>query len=151
MGGTFSRMKGRRNEQELVLYLAKLGYKAERILRQYQFAGQPDVKATKGEQTFTLEMKARRDSFKSIYDLYFSTKEDVMTFCLGTNGTAVAITTDFERLHTARDLYFPNILGADKKALKTYLRIAKMTEIKQSADFLVLKDNGKPRLFMRFW
>ncbi len=156
MGGAFSRSKGRRNEQQLVLYLAKLFYKAERILRQYQFSGQPDVKATKdftsGEQTFTFEMKARRASFKAIYDLYYKNRDDgVLTFCVGVNGTAVAISTDFEKLHTARHMYFANALEADKKDLKVYLRIAKMAEIKQGADFLVLKDNNKPMLFMRFW
>lgn len=152
--GNFSRSKGRREEQQLVLYLAKLGYQAERILRQYQAAGQPDVKATKDGKTITFEKKARRASFKAIYDLYAQEKDNDGTMCFVTHsfGTPVAVSTDFPSLLTV-DRLFRNLTAhpVAPKKMKVFLRIEKLKELKQSADFLVIKDNGKPQLFLRYW
>jgi Holliday junction resolvase len=153
--GKFSRSKGRRNEQQLVLYLARHGYQAERILRQYQAAGQPDVKATKiaGIVT-TFEMKARKDSFKTIYALYNSEKDDkgVVAFVTYSGGKPVALSTDFEAL-LGSDRTFRNLIlfPPNPKLLKVYNRIVKLDELRQSADYLVIKDNNKPMLFLRFW
>lgn len=154
MGGKFSRNKGRREEQQLVLALAKWGYKAERILRQYQAAGQADVKTLEPAQ-YTFEMKARQGSFKTIYDLYYSQRDEkgILSLVYGSKGTAVAMSSDFPSLlsipdHSFRDLSNP---PADKKILKVFARILKLQELKQAADFLVIKDNNKVRLYIKYW
>ncbi len=152
--GRFSRMKGRRGEQQLVLYLAKLNYKAERILRQYQEAGQADVKAEKDGKTLTFENKCRRESFKSIYDLYYKERGEngLLCFAMGSTATAVAVCSDLEAL-LGPDLSFRNLVlfPPTDKHLKVYNRIVALSALKQSADFLVIKDNNKPRLFLRYW
>ena len=152
--GRFSRSKGRRNEQQLVLYLARHGYQAERILRQYQAAGQPDVKALKSGVTTTFEMKARKDSFKTIYSLYNSEKDEnkVLAFVTHSGGKPVAVSTDFEAL-LGSDRSFRNLVlfPPPPSMLKVYNRILKLDELRQTADYLVIKDNNKPMLFLRFW
>jgi Holliday junction resolvase len=152
--GKFSRMKGRRNEQQLVLYLARHGYQAERILRQYQAAGQPDVKALKAGVTTTFEMKARKDSFKTIYALYNSEKDDkgVVAFVTHSGGKPVAMSTDLEVL-LGSDKTFRNLVlfPPPPRMLKVYNRILKLDELRQTADYLCIKDNGKPMLFLRYW
>lgn len=152
--GLFSREKGRREEQGLVLYLSKLGYKAERILRQYQAQGQPDVKTLAPEE-LTFEMKSRAGNFKRIYDLYFAEKDDqgTLSFVMSPNSTAVAVNTDFAVLHGG-GYTFANLAlfpPGDKALLKVYNRLVGLKELKQDADYLVIKDNNKPRLFIRYW
>lgn len=157
MSGKFSREKGRRNEQQLVLYLAKLGFKAERILRQYQEAGQPDVKATKDGNTITFEMKARRESYKSIYSLYESDKDERGDLCFTDKqfGTCVAMNRDLRELFKpSSEFRFINLEmfpPVPIKNLKVYNRIIGLKEIKQTADYLCIKDNNQYRLFLRFW
>lgn len=151
--GKFSRSKGRREEQQLVLDLAKMGYKAERILRQYMTAGEADVKTLEPEQ-YTFELKTRRSSFKTIYALYYDHRDldGVLKFVLSTSGVAVAASTNFKSLLKA-DTHFRNLLlnPTDSKKLRVYKRIVDMQKLKQTADFLVIKDNNKPRLYFRYW
>lgn len=153
MGGKFSRNKGRREEQQLVLYLAYLGYHAERILRQYQEAGQPDVIATKHGESITFEKKARKCSFATIYSLFDNHKDDnhVLAFVKTPLGEAVSISTRFPALLdpdlTYRDLSkFP----PSPKDIKVFDRIIRLKEMKQSADYLVIKDNNRPQLFIKY-
>lgn len=151
--GKMSRNKGRREEQQLVLHLANIKFKAERILRQYQEAGQPDVKAWRSgqpEKVWTFEMKSRQASFKRIYDLYYKEKvpsPSVLACSVG--GKLFAMTADFELLMKVPD-YFRDILDTHPE-YKTFKRILKLEELKQSADILVIRDNGKSRLFIRYW
>lgn len=146
-------MKGRRGEQQLVLALAKLGYKAERILRQYQTAGQPDV-VTSHPKVYTFEHKHFKDSFKTIYDLYYSERDqnEMLAFAVFSKGPMVAMTTDFKLLekggYTFRSF---ELFPPTQKQLRVYNRILKMNELRQTADFLVIKDDGKPRLYLRYY
>lgn len=152
--GRFSRNKGRREEQQLVLYLAKLGYQAERILRQYLTPGEADVRAVKGDKTYTFELKSRRDSYKRLYTLYETEKDadGLLCFVLSADGTAVAISTDFESVANYKGP-FRNLIAFPPKPiqLKDFFRFVKLNELRQSADYLVIKNNNKKRLFIRYW
>lgn len=159
MGGKFSREKGRRNEQQLVLYLASRHYTAERVLRQYQASGLPDVIATKAGRSYSFEMKARKDSFKRIYELYYRMRDPdkAIRFTIGPLGPMVAMSTELESIvdeennnKTFREVVL-DATGPGLKDLKVYIRIAGLVSLKQTADFLVIKDNCQPRIFMRFW
>ena len=147
-----SRRKGRANEQALVLYLATLYYKAERILRQYQEAGQPDVKAEKNGQTITFEMKARRDSYATIYDLYDNEATDGR-LCFSLDGVPVAMSYDLTQLLDSSTMHFTSLtlFPLIPRRMKAAKRVAAMVKIKQAADYLVIKDNRKRRLFIRYF
>lgn len=149
--GRFSRNKGRRGEQQLVLFLAKMGYKAERVLNQAHTSGLYDVLAKKDGKEYSFELKSYKDAFKSIYDLYYRSGVAPQPLCchLG-DGVGVAITTDFETLaRGALDLRFVNPLDAFER--RVYRRLKTMNKLRGSADFLVLKDNNKARLFLKYW
>lgn len=151
MSGRMSREKGRRGEQQLVLYLFKLGYEAERILRQYQEAGQADVKAQKDKAITTFELKCRKASYKRIYDLYYSERgpDGVLAFVLD---KPIAVSSNFEDLLVPdRAFRSLEVFPPTPQQRKVYARIREMEKIKQSADYLVLKDNSKARLFIRYW
>jgi hypothetical protein len=149
--GLFSRQKGRRGEQQLVLYLAQRGYKAERILRQYQTPGCPDVK-TLSPKEYTFELKTYMNNFKSIYDFYYSNRSDefpIVGLVLGTQSKCcVAISTDFDKLEEAKDIIFDYPTDSQKMITKRLMTLNKKRGV---ADFLVLKDNNKPRLFLKYW
>lgn len=154
MGGKFSRDKGRREEQQLVLSLANMGFRAERILRQYQIAGQPDVKAWKQDCLYTFELKTRNSSYKTIYELYFSERgpDSILSFVLVPQGKAVAMSNRFESLLTANQTFRNlSMFPPDPKKIKTFKRILALDAERQTADFLVLKDNNKPRLYIRYY
>lgn len=152
--GKFSRSKGRREEQQLVLALANLGFKAERILRQYQAAGQPDVRAYgHGRPEVTFEMKSRQQSFKTIYALYRSERDHLGRLLFSLDGKLVAMSTDLMTLFNFQAEQTPYFIGIlpDSRFLKTYKRIVKLYDLKQNADYLVIRDNGEQRLFIKYW
>lgn len=149
-----SRAKGRRGEQQLVLYLRNLGYKyAERILRQYQLAGLPDVQARKEatDPWITFESKLRRDAFKTIYKLYYEERDIFGRLCFvdPDTGVACAMSTKFEDLLFVRTAF--GTFDKRHKYFKTLKRILKLNEQRQTADFLVIRDNNKPAIFIRYW
>lgn len=148
--GKFSRNKGRRGEQQLVIYLSTLYYKAERILNQAHTPGLPDVKATKHGKTYTFENKCYHDRSKTIYT-YFNMNSGILPVvgALLSPTVGVAISEDFELLSNASDikLYPPS----SKFEEKVYAKLLKFNEERGSADFLVLKDDRKVRLFLRYW
>jgi len=147
--GQFSRRKGRRGEQQLVLFLKYLGYHAERILNQAHTSGLPDVKAIKGDKTYTFELKTYQDGFKSVYDFYYDnmSENDILT-CLIDDCVYVAISTNFKHMSEKTDWHFKDIPEASVR-LKN--RFRKLNAKRGIADFLVLKDNNKSRLFLKFW
>lgn len=152
--GMMSRRKGRKGEQQLVLYLANRGWQAERILNQAHTAGLPDVKAYRNQQSYTFELKLRKDSFKSIYDLYFSEKDEegCLNFVLNSGGIGVAVSRNWESL-LSLDVYLRNLTLQPPlpKQLQAYNRLVRLEELGRHADFLVLRDNRKPMLFIRYW
>lgn len=152
--GRFSRAKGRRGEQSLVLYLARYSYKAERILNQAHTAGLADVKATKNGTDYTFELKTYKNAFKTMYDFYYNNRIEeggvvgVHLGDVGTSGPLVAISTNFENLLGNGTYIFQY---PAKTTIRTIKRLLTLKEKKGSADLLVVKDNGKPRLFFKFW
>lgn len=153
MGGKQSRSKGRREEQQLVLHLASHYWKAERILQQYQKAGQPDVRAVKNGVTLTFEMKSSsRASYKSIYNMYDAYKDHEGALRFIWEGVAVGITTKFENLLPTDQHFSEAPPGCPLAQLAAFRRVVgTLKALKQDADFLVLRDNNKPRLFLKYW
>lgn len=150
MGGNHSRNKGRRGEQQLVLYLSKLGYKAERVLNQAHTAGLYDVTATKKGVRYSFENKCYRDRSRGIYSL-FETYEWVFPVlgCFLPPMGCVAISKDFELLASVKDINF--LPAGTKEEERAYKTLSKFNVERGSADFLVIKDDRKARLFLRYW
>lgn len=149
----FSRSKGRRGEQQLVIFLSKLGYKAERVLNQAHTPGLYDVSATKDGKVTTFEVKTYQDAFSSLYQVYYHGNAQirqgghVLTAKLSTG--LVALSTDFEALTNCNDMIFYD--PSTKLEERVWRRLVTLKQKVGRADFLCLKDNNKPRLFLRYW
>lgn len=152
MGGAMSRRKGSRVERLLRDVLRAQGYEADRVPLSGASQGfKGDVRFTKGGETKIAEVKARKDAFKSVYEFFdshvktqspYGTLQESYRFV--TAGTLVTIGDNMSDVLTAAGLYTP---VHETRVTKKILGMQKWLG---GADVLVIKDNGKPFLFLTF-
>jgi hypothetical protein len=149
--GKFSRQKGRRGEQELVLALRDFGFtNVRRCLNQeHEKDYRPDVIGEYGGEEYDFEHKSYTDKFKKIYQFVDPTlKSGNNAYRASIEGFGeVAISySPFESMRLGFDTSFTQVpLDVDHK------RIAALNKLRKGADFLVVKDNNKKRLYIKFW
>jgi len=158
--GKFSRSKGCREERHLAHYLRTLGYDSSRVplsgaMEGYKF----DVTAAKGDTRFQFELKTSANKFRMVYDLFdkHCNTDKIMLFHL--EGVIVMISPDFEQmLKSLSGVLFQTVdtTNLTKAELRSYRAITSMRKhlVKptgEKADFLVIKNNHKPLLFLRYW
>jgi hypothetical protein len=160
MGGKMSRDKGARGERSLVMHLKLLGYDARRVIRTRAVGGYagdvvPDVEVLEnGAVKYTFESKYRKDAYKSIYELYNKLKSNgVYRFQVPQTPTPlyVAIGEDFEEVKKAHDVHFESLSLNGSQATLAHMRITRLQVLLKGAQFLVIRDNGKKPLFIRYW
>lgn len=168
MGGKSARSKGRRGEYLLRDSLRNQGWQAERVPMSGAFYNhaqispedyQGDVKAVKDGRTLFFEMKMRQNSFGKIYDLYFThlgaAKDDLLSFCVGANETrnlCVQLSTSLTAVLDKADFYAPVERHTNYKQFsRTFKKIANLHKLLGNADILVIKDNNKPMMYVRFF
>ncbi len=155
MGGRSSKQKGNRVEYQVRDHLKSLGYEAHRVPASGAAQGfKGDVVAERGTQKYVFEVKARADEFASIYALYDNRSQKEAGFCIVEPTRAVYVSERFSDLLGG---YFtkchPDFTsgafspGALKRTTNKLFGLEKMLK---GADFLVLKNNNKPLLFVRF-
>lgn len=159
MGGRSSRQKGLRGEYTLRNYLRQHGWKADRVPSSGAAQGFPgDVAAEHPEHGKRLfEMKFRKDLFGSIYALYEAScrecNDDVLAvafagehkkqlLAMSTHLDAVLTPAEFHTFYQLHPLY-----GQHARA---FGRLPKMQSLLKESDILVLKDNNRPLLFLRY-
>lgn len=148
MGGRASRQKGMRGEYLVRDYFRDRGWTANRVPSSGAAEGfKGDIELTKEGKTLTAEVKFRKDAFTTIYALLDSYKG-----LLKASIANVYVISSYE----FRDLGFSEATniqlfeGLDSKTpgakkLKGLLGLVK------TCDFLVIKQNNKPLIFIRFW
>ena len=142
-----SKNKGARTERLLRDHLRTLGYDAERVpLSGASAAMKGDVIATKGDTKLVFEMKARKDSFKSIYALLGV----LPTVRFSLDGHCVCLSKHLHDALLPHQVYY-HVDQTPEVDLRTMRRVIKMQELLKGAHVLVLKDNNKPLLFIRYW
>jgi len=151
MGGLMSRRKGATAERALCMQLRLLGYDARRVIRTRAVSGfegdiVPDVEVWEnGEVKYTFESKARQNAYSKIYELYEKEKMNgVCRFVM--NGQFVAIGTDFEEVKKPHDVHFIRI-----EETPSTRKLFGLRKLLKGAMFLVIRDNRKKPLFLRFW
>lgn len=156
MGGKASRDKGARGERSLCMHLNLNGYDARRVIRTRAVAGYqddvvPDVIATKGGLELTFENKARKCSFTTIYKLYEKERggDRVCRFNIG--GKLLSIGTDLEEVRRTTDVHFRTLVPHDGLQAKIQQRLLNLSKMLKGAMFLVIKDNNKYPLFIRYF
>lgn len=146
--GKFSRSKGGREERGLVFHLNELGFSnVKRVpLSGASFGFKFDVLGTHKEKEYSFELKTRKESYTWFYSLYKDAYAPVLRLSIG--NTLVAIGYDPKDLLSTG---FDSVFLQSPLDEKSNRRLVKLKDVKKEADFLVLKDNNRKRLFFRFW
>lgn len=159
-----SRGKGARVERIVIDWVRQLGYTAYRIPFSGAAPGEKgDVKieipnTRIGDRPMDAkfiygEVKARHTSFNTIYTLYNKLRRGNPTLCVDAGETLFMVTTDFNSLGIITP---PGAYIFDKYVVSTpenniLKRIVKMKELLKGCEFLVLKGNNRPLLFVRYF
>lgn len=150
MSGKFSRDKGSREERALVYELNKLGYQNVRRVplsgasKGFKF----DVLAEEGANgagPISFELKTRRCSYGWVYGL-LQGAEVVRLAAPGLGCVSLGYDP-----RAVGEVGFNSPFAANAVPEKTLKRLFKLQELKQGADYLVLKDNRKRRVYLKFW
>lgn len=153
--GKFSRDKGRRAEYALRDYLRDIGYAAVRVPLSGASEGyKSDVVANRDGASYSFEMKARQSEFNKIYALYFKYRyavDKTFRFSLRTKHgkSCFAISENFEAVKETNH-HFKDLVP-EAGEVRTFGKIVRMYDLLQGADFLVIKDNNHPMLFLKYW
>jgi hypothetical protein len=153
MSGLKSRRKGRTGEYGLRDHMRSLGYEAIRVPLSGASEGyKGDVVAWKpGQPQVTFELKCRKDTFKAIYALLDTLKvEDSLNISMQ-DGTLVSICRSFPT--EARTVTYTHdylILQALPSCVRTLGKIKNLRKLLGGADWLVIKDDRKPLLFIHY-
>lgn len=156
--GKASRSKGKRNEYLLRDFLRAQGWEADRVPSSGAAQGFPgDIRAVKCGKTVLFELKARRDQFKKIYALYdahcHAMKDDVLAVVTpGIEKHLVSLSSSFDALFTDPVQVYEraenHVLYNEYK--RTFRKLGTMYKYLQTCDVLVIKDDRKSFLFIRY-
>lgn len=148
MNGRSSRNKGKRGEYEVRDHLRGYGLQAHRVPSSGAAQGfKGDVVAKdKNNKEYVFEVKLRKEGFKTVYTLYESKKDDNGIFSVWYNNTGITIANNAIK---ALDNSFYKDLSSDIKT-QTLNKIYNLQKFLKGAHVLVIKDNNKPLLFIRF-
>ena len=137
-----SKAKGSRVEYEVRDYFRSIGLSADRVPASgaaQGFKGDIRVKTPAGVE-FLVEVKARKDEFKLIYAYLDNTLLPLNVFY---KDTIISASYDFRQLLAS----YYNQYDTPSKDLD---RILKLKKYVKDCDYLVIKGDRKPLLFIRF-
>lgn len=152
----FSRNKGARNERLLRDHLIERGYESGRIPLSGAVSGfGGDVYAAKNGRRELFELKSRAAAFTKIYDL-FGHEAEINGF-LGIKfealGLRIGISMDFELLRSEEHVFKDSLDLAVKAPhrTRTLSKILNMQSLLKGSDYLVIRDDRRPFLFLRYY
>jgi len=149
--GGFSRAKGGREERSLVHHLQDKGFDAKRVPLSGMMRGyKHDIDAIKNGEHYTIELKTRNSSFKSVYAFYRSHVDagKRCSFTVANSTKLVDIHTDFDALiGIDKDWDFSYPVLEENRTTK---KIINLDKLRAGADYLVIRDNNQPFLFLRY-
>lgn len=154
--GKFSRAKGKRNEYSLRDYLRRMGYQADRVPSSGAAQGfKGDIRAIKDGKTTLFELKTRKDSFKTFYDLMAAIRamgtDRIGVTVPGLKKQCVDISGSIGGIYDTEGVYeFPQRLPFYEKHKRAFQRLAVLEEMLGESDILVIKDDRSPYIFFRF-
>jgi hypothetical protein len=154
MGGRMSRNKGSRVERLLRDLLRGCGYTADRIPLSGAAQGfKGDVQFAKDGKYYVAEVKARKDAFRRIYDLWsehkLQTDTDTLKFLSGKWLVNVS-SHPGEALSDGGTYPLDTNLPMYTEFKLTIRKIINLQKLVKDCDVLAIKDNHCPFLFIRF-
>jgi hypothetical protein len=154
MGGRMSRNKGSRVERLLRDLLRERGFTADRIPLSGAAQGfKGDVQFAKDGKYYVAEVKARKASFRRIYDLWSEHKldsdSDTLKFLSGK--WLVNVSCHPEAALSDGGTYpLETNLPMYQEFKITLRKIINLQKLVKDCDVLAIKDNNHPFLFIRF-
>jgi energy-coupling factor transporter ATP-binding protein EcfA2 len=152
-----ARARGKRAEYGLRNYLRQLGWQAERVPSSGASKGFPgDVRAVKGERSLLFEVKNHSESFSQFWVLLDRWRQtggdDLLSIAVpGAAHLCCDISLGLEALFDGDGVYTlmeRHPLYPEFK--RTFNRLPTLSKLAERSDILVLKDNHRPWLFLRF-
>lgn len=145
MGGRASRNKGKVGEYLARDYFRSLGMIADRVPSSGAAQGFPgDIKViAKDGSSFLVEVKFRKDEFKSIYEFF---KRPSMHLII--KEKLVVVADSYDGLYWSEALF----LGSQEYNIlpRTANKVLTMQKWVKGSDILMIKNNNKPFLFIRY-
>jgi hypothetical protein len=156
MGGRASKQKGYRGEIAVRDHLRELGWEADRVPGSGAYTKKDgdgysgDVKASKDGRESLFEVKCRATGFESVYTLrqILNNGYDAQGFVLDGQIALIGLTPESVGGGLATPLH--KLLGRHPWALKTARKIINMQKWLKGADYLVIKSDRMPLLYLRF-
>lgn len=165
MGGAFSRNKGARVERLIIDNLRKIGYTAYRVpLSGASMGDKGDIKveipnSRYGDRPMDAkflygEAKARGSDFDRIYVLFDSLRGMDDTTAINYGDTNIVISHRFDALGligSGDAVDFKTFTSSFRGVIRTIQKLCNLKELLKGCDFLVLKGNNKPLLYVRYY
>lgn len=159
MSGRYSRNKGKRTEYTVIDYFRQLGYTAFRVPLSGSAQGDKgDIKieipnSRYGDRPMDAkflyaEVKCRAEGFETIY----KNKDKLLLDGIAIDNTLVVVKDNFSDLGLLGESVAFNFRNMDDIIIeKTRKKIARMKELLKGCDFLIIKSDRKPLLFLRYF
>ena len=150
MGGRASKAKGSRAEYQVRDYFRERGWEAHRVPSSGAAQGFPgDVEISKDGVKLIVEVKSRGDEYKNIYAMLDAAGGEAAYSFPGL-GIMFRLSYSFDYLGLTgpKPLEF---MGAQATPDRTQRKIIKMQELVKECDFLVIKVDYKPFIFIRYF
>lgn len=152
--GKMSRNKGKRGEYEVRDILRDLGWSAHRVPMSGAAQGfKHDVIAEKDTKKLSFEVKLRKASFSKLYVL-LDTLGEGETLSFLHDGVLVDMTYNLGTLLGEKNnqayVSYKYHLEKFPELKKHFQRVMSVDSLRQGADFLAVRDNSKPFIFIRY-
>lgn len=150
--GKAQRIKGKQQEYKLRDYLRLRHWTADRVPSSGAAQGFPgDIKATKNGKTLLFELKSRKDTFKTVYELFYLHQkqcgEELLTFVF--EGKLIAVSPSLEIILDHPNVYeFALNNKLYQHYARTFKKLANMEQWLRGSQVLVIKDDRQPYLFI---
>lgn len=144
MGGRASRQKGMRGEYAVRDYFRSLGFASDRVPSSGAAQGfKGDVVLEKDGRKFKCEVKVRHNEFASIYALPIGSAAYVHY-----NGASCIISPYFAYLGFGGEN--TSLYAHIKEPIRTVKKLLGLKKLVKECDFLAIKSDYRPFLFVRF-
>lgn len=157
--GSKSRRKGKRCEYLLRDEVRKIGYTANRVPSSGASQGfKGDVTYAKGETKGTLELKARKDEYNTIYALYdtFKDSSGKLSLAIGEGDLVlVSLTPDLDTALSNNFVFKPSRAlqeepGWVKVFSRTLNKLVNLRKLIGESNVLVIKTDRRPFLYISY-
>jgi Holliday junction resolvase len=172
MGGRASKQKGSNSERQVRDYFRDLGWTSDRVVLSGAHVNHPgDVKICKGDLEYLIEVKNHKSGFKRLYTflskylspIYFyvppkvyqkyqlmvkKIREDIVP---DETGRSVVISLSHNDMHLEPNAGQQLAFDAIEEVTPEFRQILNLEKLIKGSNFLMVRTNHKPWIFIKFF